>query len=131
MQSLDKSKSLAGIVGPTLVVMVASELKIWNPHLYDEQIIPLVYLSGVMLFVAGLAIIRKHNIWVYGWQSWITLVGWLAMLLGLVRMVFPAMYQANVRNDTAAGVVEGMLILLGLFLTYKAYWPLKKRAGKN
>ena len=35
---MEKSKSIAGIVGPTLIVMVLSELKIWNPTLYETQI---------------------------------------------------------------------------------------------
>ncbi len=65
---MDKSKSLAKIVGPTLIVMI-SEMKIWNPTLYDTQIVPLIYLNGVLLFVAGLAIVNKHNIWTFSWQT--------------------------------------------------------------
>ncbi len=59
---MEKSKSIAGLVGPTLIAMVLSELSVWNPSLYDEQIVPLVYLSGVLLFIAGLSIVHKHNI---------------------------------------------------------------------
>ena len=61
---MEKSKSIAGIVGPTLIVMVLSELKIWNPTLYETQIAPIVYLSGVLLFIAGISIVRSHNLWV-------------------------------------------------------------------
>jgi hypothetical protein len=50
------SKRIAGLLGPTIVVMVASEFPLVQPHLYDAQIPPVVYLSGVLLFVAGLAI---------------------------------------------------------------------------
>jgi hypothetical protein len=63
---MEKSKSIAGIVGPTLVVMVLSELNMWNPALYETQIVPLVYLSGVLLFIACISIVRSHNIWVWG-----------------------------------------------------------------
>ena len=122
---MKKSKSLAGIIGPTLVVMVASELKAWNPTLYDSQIAPLVYLSGVLLFVAGIAIVRAHNIWVLGWQTFLTLAGWFALLLGLVRMFFPQVYKTQFKNDGSTLVVEAFLILLGIFLTIKAYWPSK------
>ncbi len=51
---MDKSKSIAAIVGPTLIVMVIAELKLWNPTLYETQVVPLVYLSAVLLFIAGL-----------------------------------------------------------------------------
>jgi hypothetical protein len=69
-----KSKSIAKIVGPTLIVMVFSEMRFWNPTLYDTQIVPLIYLNGMILFVSGLAIISNHNVWVYGWQTIVTII---------------------------------------------------------
>ena len=123
---MDNSKSIAGIVGPTLIIMVLSELKIWNSTLYDTQIVPLVYLSGVLMFIAGLSIVRKHNIWVWGWQTLITIIGWLGLLFGILRMFLPQMYIAKFKNDNSAFAVELILILIGLILTAKAYLPTKK-----
>jgi hypothetical protein len=124
---MEKSKSIAGIAGPTLIVMVLSELKIWNPTLYETQIVPLVYLSGVMLFITGISIVRSHNIWVAGWQTSVTIIGWLAILLGLIRMFFPHLYKAQFNNNNVALITEVVLILLGIYLTYKAYWPVRTR----
>lgn len=124
---MDKSKSIAGIVGPTLILMVLSELKAWNATLYDTQIVPLVYLSGVLIFIAGLSIVRKHNIWVLGWQTLITVIGWLGLLLGILRMFLPQMYTAKFKNDNSAFVVELILIFIGIVLTVKAYLPIKKQ----
>ena len=123
---MEKSKSIAGIVGPTLIVMVLSELRLWNPTLYDTQIVPLVYISGVLFFVAGIAIVRSHNIWILGWQTSLTIIGWLSVLLGLARMFFPHFYIAQFKNDNSAFILEILLILLGLFLTFKAYSPKQK-----
>jgi len=123
---MEKSKSIAGIVGPTLILMVLSELKVWNATLYDTQIVPLVYLSGVLMFIAGLSIVRKHNIWVWGWQTLITIIGWLGLLFGILRMFLPQMYIAKFKNDNSAFAVELILILIGLILTVKAYLPTKK-----
>ena len=123
---MEKSKSIAGIVGPTLIVMVLSELKLWNPTLYDTQIVPLVYISGVLLFVAGLTIVRSHNIWIWGWQTVLTIIAWLAILLGLARMFFPLQYIGQFKNDNFALLLELFLIILGLFLTFKAYSPKQK-----
>jgi len=124
---MEKSKSLAAIIGPSLMVMVLSELKFWNPTLYDTQIVPLVYLSGVLMFIAGLTIINKHNLWIWGWQTTITVIGWLGILLGLLRMFFPQMYKAQFKNDNFALIVEISLILIGIFLTFKAFSPMKRR----
>ena len=123
---MDKSKSIAGIVGPTLILMILSELKVWNATLYDTQIVPLVYLSGVLIFIAGLSIVRKHNIWVRSWQTLITIIGWLGLVLGTLRMFLPQLYISKFRNDNSAFVIELFLILIGLFLTVKAYLPSKK-----
>jgi len=123
---MEKSKSIAALVGPTLIVMVLSELKFWNPTLYDTQIVPLVYLSGVLLFISGLTIVRKHNIWVWGWQTTLTVIGWLGISLGLLRMFLPQIYKTQFKNDNFSLIVETSLILFGIFLTFKAYLPLKK-----
>jgi hypothetical protein len=120
-----QSKSIAGIAGPTLIVMALSELKIWNPTLYETQIVPLVYLSGVLLFIAGISIVRSHNIWVAGWQTGVTIIGWLAILLGLIRMFLPHLYKAQFKNNNVALITEVILLLLGVYITYKAYWPIR------
>ena len=125
-RQMEKSKSIAGIVGPTLIVMVLSELKVWNASLYDTQIVPLVYLSGVLIFVAGLSIVRRHNVWAWGWQTLITIIGWLGLILGILRMFFPQMYSAKFRNDSFAFAIELILIFIGIILTVKAYLPTKK-----
>lgn len=87
------SKQIAGLVGPTLVAMLVSEFPLIQPHLYDHQIPPVVYLSGVLMFVAGLAIIRSHNTWVRNWTILVTLTGWFSLLLGLTRMFAASQYQ--------------------------------------
>ena len=35
---MTNSKRIGGLLGPTLMVMVASEFPLIQPHLYDEQI---------------------------------------------------------------------------------------------
>jgi hypothetical protein len=59
---MTSSKRIAGLLGPSLVVMTAAEFPLVQPHLYDAQTPPVVYLSGVLMFVAGLAVVRFHNL---------------------------------------------------------------------
>ena len=73
---MPNSKQIAGLVGPTIVAMIVSELPLVQPHLYDAQIPPVVYLSGVLMFAAGLAIVRAHNHWARDWTVLVTLSGW-------------------------------------------------------
>lgn len=123
---MEKSKSIAGIVGPAVLVIALSELKVWNPTLYSAQIAPLVYLSGVLLFIAGLVLVRMHNVWVWGWQTVLSVIGWFSIFVGLVRMFFPQMYATQFKNDSVTLVVEVVLIFVGVFLTFKAYSPKHK-----
>jgi uncharacterized membrane protein HdeD (DUF308 family) len=117
------SKRIAGLLGPTIVVMVASEFPLVQPHLYDVQIPPVVYLSGVLLFVAGLAIVRAHNVWRRDWTVLVTLSGWFFLLLGLFRMFAAGLYQRSSANASSMFfmMLEGVLFVLGLIMTFKAY----------
>lgn len=117
-----ESKRIAGIIGPTLLAVILSENPFVNPHLYDEQIPPVVYLSGTLLFLGGLAIVRAHNRWSLRWPVLVTLTGWLSMALGLVRMFAPGSNAASAREaGPAVLAVEAGLLAIGIFLTFKAY----------
>lgn len=122
---MSDAKRLSGLVGPTLAAMVAAEFPLVQPDLYARQIPPVVYLSGVLMFVGGLALVRAHNVWKRDWTVLLTLTGWLALVLGLVRMFAASRYQTSAANvaTTTYMVIEGLLFAVGLFLTYKAYGP--------
>jgi hypothetical protein len=120
---MPNSKQIAGLLGPSMMAILASEFPLMQPHLYDAQIPPVVYLSGVGFFVAGLAIVRAHNQWARDWTLLVTLSGWFCLLLGLFRMFAASLYE---QSATKAGagvfiVLEGLLFLVGLVLTLKAY----------
>ncbi len=117
------SKRIAALVGPTIVAMVASEFPLVQPHLYDAQIPPVVYLSGVLMFVGGLAIVRVHNQWTRDWTVLITLSGWFFLALGLFRMFAAGAYQRSSAQTSATlfMVLEGALFVLGLIMTFQAY----------
>lgn len=120
---MSNSKRIAAIVGPTIVAMVASEFPLVQPHLYDAQIPPVVYLSGTLMFVGGLAIVRAHNRWIRDWTVLVTLSGWCFLVLGLFRMFAAGAYQRNSANTSATTfmILEGTLAILGLIMTFKAY----------
>jgi hypothetical protein len=79
------SRRLAGLLGPILIALTVTE---WmNLGVFTEAMGPSygphVYLNGTLLFVAGLAIVRAHNLWTRSWPVLITLVGWFAVFAGL------------------------------------------------
>jgi hypothetical protein len=70
----------------------------------SRRIAGLLGLSGVLMFVAGLAIVRAHNRWCADWTVLVTLSGWLALALGSVRMFAASAYQQ--KAATIGGSVD-------------------------
>ena len=110
------SKNIAGMVGPVIIVLVLSETM--NFHVWSINIPPNTYLNGILLFIAGLSIIRSHTAW-RGWPLLITLAGWFCLLLGLYRVFFPEAPQAP--TSTVTYMTLMVLFFVGVFLTFKAY----------
>lgn len=121
--STPNSKRVAGLVGPTILAVIASEFPLVQPHLYDAQIPPVVYLSGVLMFVGGLAIVRAHNHWARDWSVLVTLSGWFAVGLGLVRMFAAEAYHRSAADTSATTfmILEGILFAAGVVMTVAAY----------
>jgi hypothetical protein len=125
---MKNSKQIGGLVGPAIVAMIVSEFPLVQPHLYDAQIPPVVYLSGVLMFVGGLAIVRAHNYWARDWTVLVTLSGWFFLALGLVRMFAAGSYLQGSANTSATVfmILESVLLVVGLIITFKSY----SRAGE-
>jgi hypothetical protein len=85
----------------------------------------LILVSGVLLFIAGLAIVRVQNQSAADWAMLLTLVGWLALFGGLLRMLFPIQLASIVVGfgGSSGVMVVALLVLLlaGVFFSYKGY----------
>lgn len=114
---MTRSKRLGELIGPALVALAVTE--IINLNIWATTIAPVTYLNGSILFVAGLAIVRAHNIWTTRWPVLITLTGWVLTVGGLYRMAVPRAPQAPDVPATYVGLA--LLGAFGVFLTIKAY----------
>jgi uncharacterized membrane protein len=126
---MDTSIFLARLLGPVFVVLAIGLLlrqDSWRTMARDFiSSRPLVFLSGFLTLLGGLALVNTHNVWEAGWPVIITIFGWLAAIGGMARMLFPETVMGvgqkmldNKTYLTSAGVVEG---LLGLWLCYVGY----------
>lgn len=117
------SKQIGGLLGPTLIAVLVSEFPLVQPKLYNTQIPPVIYLSGVLVFVAGMAVVRAHNIWARNWTVLITLSGWLFLALGLVRMFAASQYLQATQGASSMTfmVLDVCLLVVALIITFKAY----------
>ena len=123
------SKTIAGLIGPSLIALAAALLiNLGSMSALVEAVShdpALVLVSGVLSFVAGLAVVRVHNHWAADWAVLVTIFGWLLLIGGLVRMLFPiwlAGMAATFSPSTGLIVGEAVVFLvIGAFLSYKAY----------
>ncbi len=120
---MQKSRQIAALLGPILVVAIVSEFPLVQPHLYDAQIPPVVYLSGLLWFAGGLAIVRAHNHWARDWTVLVTITGWFLLLVGLFRMFAAGSYMQGSQNagSTVFMVLEGLLLIVALIITFNGY----------
>ena len=122
------TKMIAGLMGPTLLAIGIAMLV--NARHFPEMAKQighdpgLIFVSGILLLVAGLAIVRVHNVWGGGWRVVVTVLGWLAVISGILRMLpFWAASIASSLGQSSTPVIIGALVplLVGAFLSYKAF----------
>ena len=126
---MERSHFLAKLIGP---VFIAGGLgMLFNTTLYRamfERALHdhmLIYLSGVIALPVGLAIVAAHNDWKWHWPLIITIVGWLAIIGGIVRMVAPQVVEQiglSVLAYRSFFIMDGgIAVLLGVLLSYFGY----------
>ena len=125
--SLLRSRFIAGLIGPMLLAIGASMLlnrglaaEIATEIARDKA---LIFLSGLLLLSAGLAIIQLHATW-DGWPALVTAIGWLSVVSGLARILFPfelAGLAPHLIVGPAPLIAAAACLAAGAFLTAKAY----------
>jgi predicted Na+-dependent transporter len=123
------SQTIARLVGPVLLAIGVGLLA--NRSVYQQMAAQflttpyIVYLTGVLAMVAGLAILNAHPDWTRDWRSTITLIGWFLTVIGVFRIFAPQLVNfvgtsatENAGFFTGAGIA---LLALGGLLTFKGY----------
>lgn len=126
---MDTSIFLARLLGPSMLVIGLGLLL--NRATYRDMSLEfldspaLIYVGGLIAFVAGLAIVLTHNVWVAGWPVVITIFGWVSLVAGIFRIVFPASVMQLGRRliDSQGFLIGGIAVylLLGAWLSYAGY----------
>jgi uncharacterized protein YjeT (DUF2065 family) len=120
---------IARIIGPALLVL--GLVMLVRPALFrrlGRQFVEseaLLFLSGLLTLVAGLAIVATHNRWVPGWPLAVTLLGWLMVLAGTLRMAIPdrlrPLGRAMLEPPARLRLPGAALALLGAYLARHGY----------
>jgi hypothetical protein len=126
---MQSSLNIARLVGPILSAIGIGMLA--NQATYREMAaqflagLPFIYFSGVLMLLAGLAILNVHNDWTPDWRSTVTAIGWVLTCVGTFRIIAP-----QFANFIASSIIENagfftglgiFLVAVGGFVTFKGY----------
>jgi hypothetical protein len=123
---MSNSLFLARLIGPVMLVVGLAVFA--NPRGFremSEEFLAsraLLFLSGLILMPAGLAIVLTHNIWALDWRVLITLLGWLAAIGGALRLFGPLFVvkagHAMLNKPYFASVAAAIWVVLGLLFCF-------------
>ena len=121
---------IAKLMGP--VVLVAAIAMLANTKELQElargflEDRALIYITGVLAMLGGLAIVNYHNVWVVNWPVIITIFGWGMVIDGALRMAQPSVVRSigrpMLQNAMVIRVSGAVWALIGALLTYQGYF---------
>jgi len=138
---MNTSKYIARLMGPVLLIIgIGMALGLLMETDYSSLMKEfignraVIFLTGILALLAGVAIVNAHNVWEPDWRLIVTILGWLLVLRGIMLLVFPEAVQRIGDHIVASGtgVMAGAAVtfVLGAILCIMGYehlWAEKPR----
>lgn len=103
-----------------LMVFRKREVKAVLPDIFAAK--GLLFFMGAINLSLGLVIAIIHPIWTHNWQGVITLLGYLSILKGIMRMGFyDYCKDYEVKMMKGYWIITAIVAILGLYLTYHGF----------
>ena len=83
----------------------------------------LIYLSGVASLLGGIAILNAHRTWTADWRVIITILGWIFVIAGFIRIVLRRQMTTIYSGSIAMTIVGVVVLVLGGYLSFEGYRP--------
>lgn len=84
----------------------------------------LVAFAGSISLAIGLLLVVSHNHWSRDWTVVVTLLGWLALLQGVIRLFYPegvVRWGKTLASAGATGAAGVIVFAIGGFLAYRGF----------
>jgi hypothetical protein len=86
-----------------------------------------LYMGGVMALVVGFLLVTFHNTWTMDLSVIITILGWMALIKGVLILVGPklmvSLTRAMVEKEKFLKIESAIIIILGLALAFLGFCP--------
>ena len=87
----------------------------------------ILYIGGIMALVLGYLIVTFHNTWTKDLSVIITIVGWLALVKGILILIRPnlmiALTKAIMKSKNFLRIEVVIVIILGLLFAFLGFCP--------
>lgn len=85
-----------------------------------------LYTSAMVAIVLGMFIVRYHNFWEADWTVLITLIGWGAIIEGVLILAFPGFFvnktKAFLKMNNFEMVIGWLSLILGAIFAYFGFF---------
>ena len=127
------TRYLSRLLGVFLLVTAVSEwtqpglLTVVAPAMVDQ--LALLWVSGMLTFASGLAIVLGHNVWGDPAAAVVSLLGWMMTIKGAALLLVPAAGWAALLGTIVYTIIPA---LAGAYLTYSGFGRQRQqRAGRE
>jgi hypothetical protein len=114
-----------GLFGAISTLAIISRYKMHLKMEEDAAKSPsMIYLSGYLFLGLGILITVSHQVWTADWRTNITILGWLILLKGLMRILFPDTIKKLIekkKSDQRFILAEIIAFLISIYLIYQGF----------
>lgn len=82
-------------------------------------------IGGFLAIVFGFLIIEYHNVWGKSWTILITLIGWFALIKGVILLAFPKFlnrFKSMLMSEKWIQFIAPLVILFGITFIYFGFF---------
>lgn len=84
----------------------------------------MIYLSGYLFLLPGILITVSHQVWTPDWRIIITILGWLLLGKGVMRILIPGTIKKLIeskKNDRRFLLAEIITLIISVYLIYQGF----------
>ncbi|MCF7954735.1 MAG: hypothetical protein K9M75_02925 [Phycisphaerae bacterium] len=106
---------------------------LFSPEFYKKMIsdfldnTAILYMGGIMALVVGLLILMFHNTWTKDFSVIITIIGWLALIKGVIILILPktmvSLAKTIVNRPNFMKIEAILVIIVGIFFSFLGFCP--------
>lgn len=84
-----------------------------------------MFLTAIITLMLGIILVILHNVWTPNWRVVVTLLAWITLIKGILRLFIPEsavkMMSKFTSNKSAYYITAIITLIVGVFLIYQGF----------